>query len=36
MVPVLYVVLHVEVIDVQRVSQCGIADCLIQWESWCT
>lgn len=36
MVPVLYVVLHVEVIEEQRVSQCGIADSLIQWESWCT
>lgn len=33
-VPVLYVVLHVEVIDEQRISQSGIADCFIEWKSW--
>lgn len=35
-VPVLYEVLHVQVIDEQRVSQVGIAHCLVQWESWFT
>lgn len=33
MVPVLYVVLHVEVVEEQRVPQFGIADGLIQRES---
>lgn len=35
-VPVLYIILHVQVIDEQRVSQFGITHCLIQRESWFT
>lgn len=32
--PVLDVVLHVEVVDEQRVPQFGVADSLIQREAW--
>lgn len=35
-VPVLDVVLHVEVVDEQRVPQFGVTDGLIQGESWRT
>lgn len=34
--PVLYVVLHVQVIDEQRVPQLGVAHGLIQREPWFT
>ena len=33
-VPVLYVILHVQVIDEQGVSELGVTHSLIQWKSW--
>lgn len=35
-IPVLYVVLHIKVVDQQRVTEFGVTHSLIQWETfWC-
>lgn len=32
-IPVLYVVLHIKVVDQQRVTEFGVTHSLIQWET---